>query len=84
MLTSDQIKWLLLVHIGGSIDENSLSNYPSSFVEMDEAVIHIDVNNQTKYFKVTLTECDESAYWTPSHADLEVDPWDMSSWSGLD
>ncbi len=63
-LTDDQLKWYLLRLIGDAIDEESIY-VGNSFVEMDEAVIHYAGDAGDRYFKVTLTEVDESTYRDP-------------------
>lgn len=57
-----KLKKALMTTIGDCIDEKMLSTVADSFVEMDNQVIHVVIDGGDRYFRVDLTEVDESEY----------------------
>ena len=56
----------LLQTIGGAIDEVTLAGDPDSFLEMEQAVVHVaSAKFGEHYFRVTLTETTADEYFKP-------------------
>lgn len=64
------LKAAILNTISNAIDEERVAGYEDSFIEMDTQVIHVVLGDDpSRYFKVTLTEVDESEYFEASEYD---------------
>lgn len=64
-MTTDDLKRQLIALIGSRIDEAMLLSGKPSFIEMDNGVIHFAGPTEDRYFRVTLTEVEESEYDKP-------------------